>query len=802
MKKLCQMMSLLFCLTSCGGNTPIKVTIQNNNDLQTIQNESEKYENIFLEDRIPNQWNQYGIGDPFIYRFNGYYYLLCSTKGTERGVKGWKSLDLMHWEEVQNGVNKKGFVVDPSIDESFDAWASEVYYLDGTFYLVASRHGEGHYVYTSTSPEGPFKLISNRIDDSFDGSMFMDIDGKMVMLYRGLGNVYAKYFSDDMRSVGENIVISNTSLVGNTEGPEYLVKDGVRYYFYTGNGVTQRAYRVDYSYSPINNNTFQNSPVKQAHNVLLNTDDDFYGLGHCCVFMGPDLDSYYMGFHNSYKEGNYEGRRFNLGRMLFNGTEVSMQHIGLYDNIVPNLPDYQSLDEANLETVDSFKLSKDSTKESFTVEYNFVGNGKNIFSYQDNKNYGYASFDGDKIEIHQVKDGQDSLKGSINTYRKYKLDCMHTLRLGYKNGLMDVSFDYQEIANDVQVGTFSAGKVGYNSFSKVGALTFNNTAQGDSDKEVEKQENIPANSYNQNLSKLTNSKIIPTDTSRDQNIVQGSYQMELTPGDYATYVDYVSENGSYGLDMVVPSTSMGKTIGVQIDGKTIYKYTIPYEEQGNNYLRLKIADLKLTKGNHNITIVSFEETFHYQMMYLEKNYNVEGTTYEADLKSYPENGVSYPTFFNKDDDGFYSENNSRYLVTFGNGGFEDLEMSVKISLTGINGTGTVGLVLCADNWAFNNIDLDNYNSIQGYYFAINSNKVQIILSNYQYSDESCRDIVTLENDVPFILKAVKKGKKLSLFVNDQKLLETFAPMGRTRGACGIYANNTSARFNDVKIKIL
>ena len=219
-------------------------------------------------------------------------------------------------------------------------------------------------------------------------------------------------------------------------------------------------------------------------------------------------------------------------------------------------------------------------------------------------------------------------------------------------------------------------------------------------------------------------------------------------------------------------------------------------------MRLHLGDLTLTEGNHNLTIFGLEDEFAYQMMYLEPNYNVKDTVYEHDLKTYPSEGISYPTFFNKDGDGFYSDTNARYLVTFGNVNFEDLEISVDITLTGVNGTGTCGLVLAADNWAFNNVDLDNFKSIQGYYFAVNANKATIVQSDYQYSDESCRTIVSLPSDVPFNLKAVKQGKTLSLYIDGEKILETFSPMGRTRGAAGIYANFISARYNNLKIRTL
>ena len=791
---------LLLSLISCNNVEVIK--IKKNNDLTQVKEESEKYENIFLDDRIPDQWSNYGIGDPFIYRFNGYYYLLCSTKAQNYGVKGWKSKDLMHWEKVNNGISKEGFVVDPSVKQSFDAYASEVYYLDGTFYLVESSHGEGHYVLSSKSPEGPFELISEKIDDRIDGSMFLDVDGQMVLMYAASSDVNARRFASDMKSLKDNVVISNTSMAGWTEGPEQLIKDGVRYYFYTGNGVTQRAYRIDYSYAYLSGDkTFDQLDTIQGHNLILNTDDDFYGLGHGCVIMGPDLDSYYMGYHNSYQDGNDSGRRFNLSRMLFNGTEINMQHVGLYDNIVPSLPDYQCFDKTNLISNNNLLLSDQETEDSFTVEYNFKGQGKLIFAFNNQNDYCYSEFDGRSVKLYQFQNNETKLLNEAKAFKDYSLDNLHSIRLGYKDGLMDVSFDYQEIANDLNVGKISKGKVGYEGFEDIGTLTFSNTAQGDSDKLTEKMETIPSNSYDVNLSKMSEkTKLIEIDDS--YNLTKGSYQMQIdNPGDYVSYVDYAYKTGNYGLDMIVPSSMFNKKIGIQIDGKDIYSYTVPtYPYEG--YVKTKIADLYLEKGNHNITIFNLGDKIEYRTIFIEPNYNIKDLTYEEDLKSYPEKGINYPTFFNKDDEGFYSDNNARYLVTFGNGGFEDLEMSVDIKITGENGIGTIGLVLSADNWAFNNLDLDNYKSIQGYYFAVNNNKVQIVDSNYQYTNDSCRDIISLQNDITFNLKAIKQGKNLKMYIDNNLVLETFSPLGRVRGYAGIYANNTSARFNNLKIKTL
>ena len=808
MKKLGCIICALVMLVSLGACSPATVkdvVVKTSDLLLTVPEMPELYQNTFLEDRLPDQWAEYGLGDPYIYRFDGRYYLICSTKATEKGVKGWTSTDLYHWEEVDNGVDPVGYVVGPDVAESFDAWASEVYYLDGYFYLVESSNGKGHYVLRSQSPIGPFEVISSRLDESrIDGSLYMDTDGKMVLLFAASGGISAKTMNDAMTDADTPILLPNTSMEGWTEGPEVFTKNGTRYYFYTGNGVTQWSYRVDYSYQDASESIMSGNNITQGHNVVLNTDPDWYGLGHCTVVMGPDLDSVYMGYHNSYMEGNSGGRRFNLSRLLMNGNEIVMQHNGLYDNIMPRLPDYRNFNSANLSTDGPFLLSSEQTEDSFTVEYNVTGNGKMVFSYKDASNYGYMSFDGTTVSIRKVTNGSDVLVGEADAYRPLSTDVQHTFMISYKNGTANISIDQQEVAAHVEVGEFGGGKVGYSdTYSYKGCLTFNNSAQGDGDKLTLKQENIPANSYTDSLSEFSaKDPLQNTDSELDGEYVQGTKDIVLSsPMDYATYEIFAAESGSYGLDMVVPSTSFGKTVGIQVDGGKIYKWNIGSTDMAG-YARVKVADIKLERGAHNLTVVALDENVTFNMMHLERNFNVEGYVYEQDLLTYPQSGINYPTFFNKDKDGFYSDTSARYLVTFGNGGLEDVQVDLDVSLYGENGTGTCGIVIAADNFAFTNLDLDNYKSMQGYYFMVNNNKAEIMVGNYQYTDESCRDIYFMDMDVTYHLTAVKQGKQLSFYINGELILQTTSNLGRTRGYVGIYSNFINARFNNLKITVL
>lgn len=96
---------------------------------------------------IEGQWPGYGIGDPFVMRFNGMFYLYVSTLDSENGVRAWKSPDLIHWTQAQGEGLPLGYVVSPEDYTSRAAYAPEVFYFNGIFYMYMSPAGNGHYIY-------------------------------------------------------------------------------------------------------------------------------------------------------------------------------------------------------------------------------------------------------------------------------------------------------------------------------------------------------------------------------------------------------------------------------------------------------------------------------------------------------------------------------------------------------------------------------------------------------------------------------------------------------------------------------
>ena len=96
-----------------------------------------------------------------------------------------------------------------------------------------------------------------------------------------------------------NAGIANTSPEMKwTEGPTMFKRKGVYYLTYTGNQVWEKNYRVEYAYS---HNLEDNFTEENDNVILLNTEgDDHVGLGHNGIVVGPDLDTYYIVYHNSY----------------------------------------------------------------------------------------------------------------------------------------------------------------------------------------------------------------------------------------------------------------------------------------------------------------------------------------------------------------------------------------------------------------------------------------------------------------------------------------------------------------------
>ena len=407
---LAVLMALLFNLFSC--NPAQKETGDQTDDQNTDNEENsipkqdptpieiEYYKNPILKVNDADTWQNYGVGDPFVMRYNGRYYLYCSTKDGQVGIQCWISDNLVDW--VYSGL-----CATETLTKS--AYAPEVTYYNGSFYMYTSPAGKGHYVLKSDSPTGPFVAVTDNFGLSIDGDVFIDDDGSWYF-YSASTNGIMVY----SMSAPDKVDINSGKLIpcdmnGWTEGSMIVKHDGLYYMTYTGNHVWTAGYRINYAVSDESALTFEtvdNNPL------LLSTDQrTVMGIGHSSTVRGPNLDEYYIVYH-SYK--TVPMRNMNIDRIVFNGTQTVVLGATTETQQMPSMPDLYARFEQDEElsswniTSGGFEngsfvltdggkvLSKQSLDGDFTAEVNLKsipGSAGVLFGYRDEMNYAKAVYD-------------------------------------------------------------------------------------------------------------------------------------------------------------------------------------------------------------------------------------------------------------------------------------------------------------------------------------------------------------------------------------------------------------------------
>ena len=260
---------------------------------------------------LTDLWEGREIGDPFMMRYDGRFYLYCSSGGL--GIKCWVSEDMIRFDY-------QGFVCEEPC--TIGAYAPEVAYNAGKFWMVTSPRGSGHYLLVADSPLGPFKVVSDNLGIGIDGSIFVDDDGRS-WFYRSSHQGIRVH---EMPHPGEIDVrskpIEASWLHHWTEGPMVIKRDGRYFLTDTGNHVCCRGYHVDYTVS-------REGPDRGYRRLrdgvlLLETRDEYHALGHSSTCVGPDMDTMYIVYHKNIigERNNPLHRSLCMDRLSFNGDRM------------------------------------------------------------------------------------------------------------------------------------------------------------------------------------------------------------------------------------------------------------------------------------------------------------------------------------------------------------------------------------------------------------------------------------------------------------------------------------------------
>lgn len=804
------MLSLL-SLTGCNeeignGYTEVNYTMEERN----------RYDNMFTNEFLPDQWENYGTGDPYLLRYNGEYYLFVSTKDFNPGYKCWKSRDLIHYEYLGHYqlYNKDGKTITGQLGQ----YAPEVYYWNGDFYMYGSPSGHGHFVYKSTTglPYGDYVAVTDNIGLSIDGSVFIDDDESMTFLVAASGGIlsYNMRSMTDINSRTEEQLYS--PLIKWVEGPKIVKHNGTYFLTYTGNHVKSKGYRVDYSYStesPVSNYKY---PANNS--VALKTQDVQNGLGHSSTVLGPNLDSYYMSYHNL-DDSSGPIRSYNINRVSFANNRMTLYGPTTSGAMVPMLPDFVDYNNADgkMTEENSTLLSNVATSDIFSVEYNFKnintdGSAKFVFGYNgDVKNYITIEEKQIKLYVNNEVIGTGTLKNDFDFSK------LHTIRLHYADGKYKVYFDDMckiDVFADVKV---SGGKVGYSGFdfANVGSTTFSNEAFDSSDRKEAKivEGEFFATNY-LNESKLTGNsgdyEIGQDDLDMDYLYQETSAVKLATKGDYLLYPIDVLKDGLYSIDMTHLQANAGSLLSVQIDNQAPVVFQVgDYSFNGNmnayedelKFIKSNVCELELKKGLHTLKVelIKGEADIVYYDIYEVSKYS---PNYENDLSNYINEGANYLSLWKLVEDNGVMVHKAKAgvnnMILLGNETLKDYEVSVdiKISVNSANNS-QAGIIVRCNNPSLYSHQVDQ--CAQGYLITFNRMQLMMQRINYNYYTTAIQTGNYKLNEY-HNLRVRCEGNKITVFFDGVEAFAFTDSNPYSHGLVALYSINAESFYKNISIK--
>lgn len=773
--------SLLITTVLMTGCTSKYVGNENN-----INVENEYLNSFTLED----EWEDgYGIGDPYILRYDGRYYLYVSTHDYKIGVKCWSSDNLVDWKY-------EGLVTEEK--KTLGAYAPEVIYWDGYFYMYTSPAGKGHYVLQSDSPTGPFKLISDNIGMSIDGSVFIDDNAKWYFYYASPKGIMAAPMKSPTE-VEETKVVDNTFMNWWTEGPSVIKRDDIYYMTYTGNHVKSTGYRVNYSTSV--ESPITGYKVGLNNPILINTSEDFNALGHSSSVLGPDLDSYYITYHNLVGEKGFPLRKLNIDRLVFNGEKMSVLGPTNFNQPSPNMPQFYTCvnnDTDNKmkdieEGEEKFTVSNDETSEVFTAEFSFSNvrdsNVCIVTSYKDSKNYGEINIDIDanKVSMKSIENGNESLISENTLPYKFDFSKMHTIRIKNNPNKTEVLLDNIKVLTTDN--GFKAGSIGYK-YAKNQAdysfLAFTNESFGTSDSKTIKA--IPGRIDAIHYS--GSDYEIPTIEYRDS--ISAITLNEK--GKSVLYNINIKEDYNYGVDAIIKSADTKGKVDILVDGKKALTCTIDGNENSNEWLKKCLGEMKLKKGYHQMELKLREGALNIESLDIYKvNTKVK---YENNLSKVPSdaewNLIAGWTSLNDATENLGDEINRAF---YGNDEFKIQSLSVDFALGNV--INDVGIYFNATNESVYKEQVTD--SMFGYYLQVQEEKLTLYKLNYGREELISTEVKINQKEFNNFKIEIKENTIL-VKLNDEEVLSYDDLNLYTHGKIGFRADGSKIYIKNLEIK--
>lgn len=772
---------------------------------------------------LDGQWDDYGVGDPYVFKHNGVYYLYSSAKNGSVGIKAWKSFDLVNWRLCSGSGYSQGFVTKDR--RTYNAVSPEVYYLNGEFYMYFQT-GTGNLVFKSDSPEGEFKyMCSLGDDDGYDGTVYHDGEGRLYF-FKGSSNgitvqdmISPTELNKSSKQTIPSTIVSNLYTGSlETSSPDVFEIGNYLYLTYSKTNIDRASYRTCYV-SAMNANTSSvdglvNSFYNQIHGPLMvSTDkqDDVVGLGGLCVVEAPDMQSYYGIYTNLNEKG--PNRSLNIDPIHHSGNMLSMTHRtsnsiapDSYDTLITNFePDDRGL-----------VLTGDRVGSYFSGEYNFKDVEKVYIEYSSLDSFVGVIFDYDlkEVKLQQCINGIVVNLGSrkINNLNK---NIYHVVKCKYDQDLLSVSFDGYNLAVDYKV-TFEKGFAGYltNENSEIGFTAFssmpNCMVEGQAVKYAESV--IPGSSflqYNngeiQGIYKLSEGSGNFIEMRKTEEFYGVNILKLAKSNDYVRYLADVNEDGRYGVEIALNAsfTKYGCSLGIRVgdNNEIIYKTS---QVGSISYARILTAEFDVSKGINEILIENLSNA-ELDIVYIRLvKVCADKPDYQNDLSSYADKGMYYVSDFvvREDSNGdlaHKSHEGIRSMAYIGDGTISDFKLSISIEMTtNYSSAGTCGIAFRCRNF-YSSTDADNADSLQGYYLAISQFKVTLKKCNYNDGETLDSKSLTSTINTYYNYIVIMQGNNIKVYRNDELIFDVVDQFAFSTGYLGLCSNNCQAFYKNLAI---
>ncbi len=717
--------------------------------------------------------------DPFVLRHNGRYYLY--TTGAEE-IRVYESEDLVHW-------TFKGHCTENG--DGRIAYAPEVCYWRGAFYMVTSPSGNGHYLLKSDSPLGIFSRVTENFGYSIDGSLFVTDDGKLHMLNlpgnQSIG--VTEIDADTLTPRGLNRA-TGVSLYHWTEGPG-LIRRGDWYYLtFTGNHYLSTGYRV--AWASRKGDPLGRYTQLKDHTLLINSvfGDGFTGLGHSASFYGPDLDSIYASYHCHALEQTGGGliRWYNVDRLLTNGGVLYSTGATDTEMPVPAMPDVYGDARGDLNgftrTADGL-MAEVPAAQRFTQECNFILNGGEMAWRMGTKGEHAAliTTDGRSIaflaDTKRIAHADVPELGEMGRLHTLRVECTPDVLHVYIDGMRLMTVKNPCVTADI-IGALDRADVAY-SF-----LAHTAKALGDGD--------------------LTATKVIPGRFAA-VHAVNGAALDTVEGADLearaavlgqAEYNVRVADDAAYCFDLTVRAGDAGKTLTIGTEDGVSATIVIPSAPDKAKWFTFTTDAIRLTAGDHTLTLtgdgaaVMTVQAFACDTM-PEQTWALE----HNDRK-----GIVTLGNFSAKDGALSISSGKQGFALIGGEGCTDYEMRVCFDIPQ-KGSGFSGFLMHATDVSL--FDAQVSESAFGYAVAITNTGLTVRRMNYgMMMDTDKIKIDGWKSLTQATLTLRMQDNALSIFVADSTepvaVIRDAAPF--THGLCGLFSTGKELRVTELSVRPL